>query len=79
MINQQNHAVFCPSEYMVVVESMIPWRNRLIIRQYNPQKSHKYGVKMYKLCATNGYTVKMKVYAGKDDLTGLVTKDILKK
>lgn len=70
MLNVRFQAIFVPAESIVVDESMIPWRGRLIIRQYNPQKAHKYGVKVYKLCATNGYTVKMKIYAGKDDLTG---------
>lgn len=69
-VNERCKAVFCPEETIVVDESMIPWRGRLIIRQYNPQKAHKYGVKVYKLCSTNGYTLKMKIYAGKDDITG---------
>jgi hypothetical protein len=36
-------------------ESMIPWRGRLSFRQYIPGKAHKYGIKMDKLAATNGY------------------------
>ncbi|XP_055910500.1 piggyBac transposable element-derived protein 4 [Eupeodes corollae] len=56
-----------PGEILAVDESMIPWRGRLQFRQYNPRKSHKYGVKVYKLCDTNGYTYTSSIYAGKCD------------
>lgn len=50
---------------MVVDETMVPFRGRLIFRQYNPDKAAKYGIKLYKLCATNGYTYALSVYTGK--------------
>lgn len=43
----------------------------LVFRQYNPQKSNKYGIKLYKIC-TFGYTHKVKIYAGKSDSTANV-------
>lgn len=49
---------------VVVDKSMIPFRGRLIFRQYLPKKTHKYGVKIFKICDTTGYTLKMKVYMG---------------
>ncbi|XP_055918628.1 piggyBac transposable element-derived protein 4-like [Eupeodes corollae] len=58
-----------PGEILAVDESMIPWRGRLQFRQFNPGKSHKYGVKVYKLCATNGYTYTRSIYAGKFEHT----------
>ncbi|XP_046679185.1 piggyBac transposable element-derived protein 4-like [Homalodisca vitripennis] len=48
---------------------MVPWRGRLNFRQYLPDKSHKYGVKIYKLCSPDGYTCKFKIYVGKGDIT----------
>lgn len=51
---------------------MIPWRGRLVFRQCNPQKSHKYRIKLYKICTTFGYTYKVKTYAGKSDSTANV-------
>lgn len=55
-----------PGEILVVDESMIPWRGRLIFRQYNPRKSDKYGVKDYKLCDPSGYTYTSSIYCGKN-------------
>ncbi|XP_054259986.1 piggyBac transposable element-derived protein 4-like [Macrosteles quadrilineatus] len=54
-----------PGEDLVIDESMIPFRGRLIFRQYLPQKAHKYGIKVFKVCDTTGYTLKTKVYMGK--------------
>lgn len=50
---------------MVVDETMVAFRGRIIFRQYNPGKAAKYGIKLYKLCAINGYTFAMSVYTGK--------------
>lgn len=50
---------------MVVDESMIPYRGRLLFRQYNPGKAAKYGIKLFKLCSTNGYTYAFSVYTGR--------------
>jgi hypothetical protein len=46
---------------------MIPWQGRLFFKQYIPGKAHKYGVKMYKLAATNGYTWNFVIYTGQQD------------
>lgn len=58
-------ALFYPAEDIVIDETLVPWRGRLIFRQYIPNKTHRYGIKLFKLCSTNGYTWAMKVYAGK--------------
>ena len=55
-----------PGEMLVVDETMVPWRGRLVFRQYSPGKSHKYGVKLYKLCDPYGYTYTSSIYCGKD-------------
>jgi hypothetical protein len=48
---------------------MVPWKGRLLFKQYIPRKAHKYGVKIYKLAATNEYTWNLMVYTGKQDPT----------
>lgn len=59
--------VLSPGREIIIDESMIPWRGRLLFKQYIPSKSHKYGVKFYKLCTIDGYTHNLIVYAGKND------------
>lgn len=57
---------FNPGRNLVVDESMVPFRGRLIFRQYIPNKTHKYGVKLYKLCTIEGYTYNIIIYTGKN-------------
>ncbi|XP_071056471.1 piggyBac transposable element-derived protein 4-like [Onthophagus taurus] len=59
--------ILTPGKEVVIDESMIPWRERLGMRQYIKNKRHKYGVKLYKLCTLEGYTIKVKMYCGKED------------
>lgn len=51
----------------MIDESMVPFRGRLSFKQYIPNKTHRYGVKLYKLCTISGYTYNLKVYTGKGD------------
>jgi hypothetical protein len=52
---------------IVIDETMIPFRGRLRFKQYLPGRAHKYGVKIFKLCDSSGYTYNMAVYKGKSD------------
>jgi hypothetical protein len=63
--NFEHH--YTPKESICVDESMVPFRGRIIFRQYNKQKRHKYGIKVFKLCSVPGYTCKLQIYAGKND------------
>lgn len=56
-----------PGEDLCIDESVVPFRGRIIFRQYNKQKRHKYGIKEFKLCALPGYTYKINIYAGKEN------------
>lgn len=47
-------------------ESQVPFRGRIIFRQYNKSKRHKYGMKLFKLCTVPGYTCKLNLYSGKN-------------
>ncbi|XP_053989515.1 piggyBac transposable element-derived protein 4-like [Hylaeus volcanicus] len=54
-----------PPEVLCINESLIPFRGRIIFRQYLKQKRHKYGIKIFKLCCGHGYTYYFHVYTGK--------------
>ncbi|CAH1965220.1 unnamed protein product [Acanthoscelides obtectus] len=47
-----------PDLYIAVDETMIPF-------QYLPEKRHKYGVKLFKICSRNAYTYKIEIHEGK--------------
>ncbi|XP_008482636.3 piggyBac transposable element-derived protein 4, partial [Diaphorina citri] len=69
LIQQKFKALYYPGKDFVIDESLIPWRGRLIMRQYIPNKAHRYGVKLYKLCSLDGYTWSFKIYTGKSSST----------
>lgn len=50
---------------IVIDETLVPWRGRLVFRQYIPNKAHKYGIKLFKLCSSEGYTYDLSIYSGK--------------
>lgn len=64
MINSND--CMTPSEVMCIDESVIPFTGRLLFKQYNKSKRHKYGIKLFKLCIPPNYTICIKVYAGKE-------------
>lgn len=67
MLNRRFQEVLTPGKYLVIDESMIPWRGRLSFKQYIKNKTHKYGVKIYKLCTPEGYTYNSIIYSGKGE------------
>nr|XP_012549606.2 piggyBac transposable element-derived protein 4-like [Bombyx mori] len=67
MLNSRFQEVLTPGKFVVIDESMIPWRGRLKLKQYIKNKSHKYGVKIYKLCTPEGYTYNSIIYSGKGE------------
>lgn len=66
LIVQKFQGIYTPLQDFCIDESLIPFRGRLVFKQYIPQKTHKYGVKMFKLCSSDGYTWAMKLYCGKE-------------
>lgn len=66
MFIQNSQKVFTPGQVVCIDETLVPFRGRLVMKQYIPQKTHKYGVKLFKLCCDRGYTWNLKVYAGKE-------------
>lgn len=65
-MNQNFQIAYTPEKDICIDETMVPFRGRLNIKQYIPRKSHKYGLKLFKLCVKGGYTWNIKVYAGKE-------------
>ena len=61
--------IYNPGSTISIDETMVPWKGRLLFKQYIPGKGHRYGVNIYKLAASNGYTWNFMVYNGKQDLT----------
>ena len=62
-------SVYMPGSVISIDETMIPWRGRLVFRQYIPGKAHKYGIKMYKLATINGYTWNYLLDSGEQEST----------
>ncbi|GBP44057.1 PiggyBac transposable element-derived protein 4 [Eumeta japonica] len=67
MLNVNFKNNFIPGQDICVDESMVPFRGRLLFCQYNKQKRHKYGIKLFKLCTLPGYIYKINIYAGKQN------------
>ncbi|CAK9821241.1 PiggyBac transposable element-derived protein 4 [Anthophora retusa] len=53
-----------PPEMICIDESIIPFRGRVVFKQYMKQKKHRYGVKLFKLCFKPGYTYNFQIYCG---------------
>ncbi|KAJ8912470.1 hypothetical protein NQ315_014570 [Exocentrus adspersus] len=66
MLNKNYQEIYTPGRTFCIDESIIPFQGRLLLKQYIPQKTHKYGVKLFKLCCDNGYTWNIRIYAGKE-------------
>jgi hypothetical protein len=47
-----------PSENLAIDEVIMLFRGRVIVRQYVPKKHKHFGIKIYKLCNSTGYTGK---------------------
>lgn len=58
--------VLYPGRNLSLDEALLLWRGRLIFRQYIPNKSAKYGIKLYELCTPDGFILECLVYTGKD-------------
>ncbi|KAJ8891204.1 hypothetical protein PR048_010719 [Dryococelus australis] len=59
--------MYGPGENITTDKSVILFRGCLKFRQYIPNKRHRYGIKVYKLCLLQGYTWHAKIYTGKEE------------
>jgi hypothetical protein len=54
-----------PGEAISIDEGICPWKGRLYFRQYNPQKPHKFHIKLFQVCdPQTGYCIHFKVFTG---------------
>ena len=58
---------YTPGPDIVIGESMLPFKGRLSWKQFIPSKRTRYGIKLFRLCAHNGYVLKNIIYTGKRD------------
>lgn len=72
-LNFNFETYYYPGENLCIDESLVPFRGRIIFRQYIKLKRHKYGIKVFKLCSNPGYTNRIQVYAGKRGETETTT------
>jgi hypothetical protein len=48
--------LYNPTEHLSVDAVIVPFKGRVIFRQYIPKKHKRFGIKIYKLCNAFGYT-----------------------
>jgi len=53
------------TERLDVDEVIVLYKGRVVFRQYIPKKHKRFGIKIYKLCDSLGYTYDMSVFLGK--------------
>jgi hypothetical protein len=51
---------------LAVDEVIVLFIGKVAFKQYIPNKHKRFGIKIYKLCDTTGYTYDTEVYLGKD-------------
>jgi len=56
------------NEFIAVDEIIIPFKGRSIMKQYNKNKPHKWGIKMFALASSNGLVHDFEIYVGKGTL-----------
>jgi len=64
------HATFSkfynPSKNLATDEVIVSFKGRVIFKQYIRKKRKRFGIKIFKLCDSTGYTHDMRVYLWKD-------------
>lgn len=72
-LNSNFKKYYKPDEILCVDESLVPFRGRIVFRQYIKQKRHRCGIKVFKLCSGPGYTYSFRIYTGKDENTNEIS------
>jgi hypothetical protein len=57
---------YSPTEHLAVDEITVLFKGRIVFKQYIPRKHKCFGIKIFKLCDSKGYTYDMREYVGKD-------------
>ena len=64
-LNNKFCELYNPTEQLSVDKVIMLCKGRVVFRQYIPKKHKRFGIKIYKLCDSLGYTYDMSVYLGK--------------
>ncbi|XP_047741769.1 piggyBac transposable element-derived protein 4 isoform X2 [Hyalella azteca] len=67
LLLERYQRVYKLNREVVIDETMVPYRGRPIFRQYIPNKCHKYGCKIFKLCSPDGYTWNFEICCGRSE------------
>lgn len=67
LLNESFSSQSKPLCNVCIDETLVPFRERKIMRQYIKSKSHSYGLKLFKFCSGLGCTHKILLYSGKSD------------
>ena len=69
MLNRNYKLLYNISEYLSIDESMVLFKGRSTMKQYNPLKPIKHGYKIWMRAAMDGYISKFSIYQGKNSDT----------
>jgi len=65
LCNNKFCELYNPTEHLAVDEVIVLYKGRVVFQQYIPKKHKRFGIKIYKLCDSLGYTYDMSMYLGK--------------
>jgi hypothetical protein len=65
-LNDAYAKYYSPTENIAIDEITVLFKGRVVFKQYIPQKHKRFGIKIYKLFDSKGYTYNMLVYLGRD-------------
>ena len=66
ILNNTFPKFYNPSGNLASDEVIVPFKGRVIFKEYIPKNAKDFGIKLFKLCDSTGYTYDMKVYLAKD-------------
>ena len=65
ILNNKFCELYNPTEQLAVDEVIVLYKGRVVFQQYIPKKHKRFGIKIYKLCDSLGYTYDMSMYLDK--------------
>jgi len=65
-LNSKYSSIQC-KEYLSVDEQLCATKARSYLKQYLPEKPHKWGYKLFVLCDDEGYSYKFEIYTGQEN------------
>jgi len=66
ILNATFSKFYNPSENLAIDKVIIPFKGRVILKQYLPKKRKRFGIKIFKLCDLTGYKYDTKIYLAND-------------